>query len=700
MLARLDYHRDRSPRLTGAAYSLISDIDPAWEAFAAREPYFAVLSSPAFLRANLTAERTREFFDSGESYVEWILHVIDGHLVDEFAPISTLEYGCGVGRLAIPFARRPGKVTAVDRSPGMLQLAREEATRQGILHIEFQTPSELFASGRKFDLINCYGVFQRLKPADGLDLLRDLARCLGAGGVGVFHFPYRSTASTLVDASRRIRENVPLANGVLNLLRGKAFRDPFIPAHSYNLDDVFRVLDETFRDRYGAPIPATHLLFEHQHGLGAFIACVEAPREHMLRKRDTTSSRKQGPERVSGIEQVNVRDLIARTPVEELNRTAEDYFSTLQNWDYHLAKPFNNPEETPTLLTGFATMLQGLRPAAGMTVLEFGAGTGWLSRFLTQLGCHVILLDVSASALNIARELYERQPVIGTRPAPRFLTFDGRHIDLPDESVDRIVCFHAFHHVPNPDAVLREFGRILRPGGVAGFAEPGSRHSRDPQSQFEMRTHRVVENDVDVHAIWRTAQEIGFADMKVAVHHSPPFQIALGEFEDFLSDGGAAGERWVNSTRAFLRHVRTFFLIKRGTERVDSRSTGALECRIDATVARSVVNENDALEIDLSVTNLGAARWLPFESEYGGVAVGVHLYDTSGKLIAFDMQRQRLTEPSREIAPGETVGCRLSLPAPRPGRYVLELDCVASKVIWFAQVGSAPARLPVEVLAA
>ena len=30
------------------------------------------------------------------------------------------------------------------------------------------------------------------------------------------------------------------------------------------------------------------------------------------------------------------------------------------------------------------------------------------------------------------------------------------------------------------------------------------------------------------------------------------------EFQDFLADG-SAGERWTNTTRAFLRHVRTFF---------------------------------------------------------------------------------------------------------------------------------------------
>jgi hypothetical protein len=37
------------------------------------------------------------------------------------------------------------------------------------------------------------------------------------------------------------------------------------------------------------------------------------------------------------------------------------------------------------------------------------------------------------------------------------------------------------------------------------------------------------------------------------------------------------------------------------------------------------------------------------------------------------------------------------LPALAPGRYVLELDCVAADVTWFAQVGGEPRRIAVEV---
>jgi SAM-dependent methyltransferase len=307
----------------------------------------------------------------------------------------------------------------------------------------------------------------------------------------------------------------------------------------------------------------------------------------------------------------------------------------------------------------------------------------------------VILLDVSATALRIARDLYERQPPIGDRPAPQFLQFDGRHIDLADESVERIICFDAFHHAPNPDDVLREFGRVLKPGGIAAFAEPGPRHSRTALSQFEMRTYGVVENDVDIHALWRTAQSCGFRDLKLALFHAPPFHVSLDDYEDLLA-GGAAAAKWAAATRVFLRDVRSFFLFKEGTERMDSRSPSGLAADVDATVIEPAV-EGHRIVVEATVTNRGTTTWLPSHVQFGGVALGAHLHDITGRLITFDLHWERLTEPPREIAPGETVHVRMSLPPQSAGRYTLEIDCVAAGVAWFAQLGSRPAQLPLEV---
>lgn len=44
-------------------------------------------------------------------------------------------------------------------------------------------------------------------------------------------------------------------------------------------------------------------------------------------------------------------------------------------------------------------------------------------------------------------------------------------IDLPDASVDLVLCHQTFHHLPDQEQAIREFYRILKPGGHLLFAE-------------------------------------------------------------------------------------------------------------------------------------------------------------------------------------------------------------------------------------
>lgn len=660
--------------------------NPRWEAFVAREPYFSVLTAEKFLRANLTPEHEREFFASGEQLVDWILRSIEEKLQPEFAPMSALEYGCGVGRLAIPLATRAGTVTAVDASPTMLEHARREARRRHVDHIEFLTPAELFEKPRKFDLLTCCLVLQRMPTRDGLRLVRSLLGLLGPGGIGIFQVPYRATSDWLRKALRSLRGGVPGVNTLANVLQRKPLGEPFSRTYIYTLDDVIRIVD-------GLSTATTemHVVLEHLEGLDTAVIFLKMPVADSSRTRVGPGSmiREEPPP-------IDVKDLIGRTSIDELNRAAEEYFASLTEWNHQLAKPMTSPEETPALLVDVAQLIQGLQLTPGMTVLEFGAGTGWLARVLTQLGCRSILLDVSPTALRMAQELYTRLPVIGDRPAPQYLAFDGRRIDLPDASVDRVIVFHALHHVPNADAVLAELARVLRPGGIVGCAEPGPRHSKTPMSQFEMRTYAVVENDVDVHRIWRSAEACGFSEMRLALFHAPPFHVSLAEYEDFLA-GGATGVRWVDATRGFLRHVRTFFLHKPGAAALDSRSTSGLSAKIHAVLSSPSALDGQSFTIDATVSNAGAASWLPSDAPRGGVLLGAHIYEPSGTLLAFDACRQRLAGPERPIAPGESVNVRISMPPLPAGEYLIELDCVADRVTWFAQVGSPRAMLTLRV---
>jgi hypothetical protein len=145
--------------------------------------------------------------------------------------------------------------------------------------------------------------------------------------------------------------------------------------------------------------------------------------------------------------------------------------------------------------------------------------------------------------------------------------------------------------------------------------------------------------------------------------------------------------RWAESTLAFLRDVRMFFLQRSGREEADSRRASDLRALIDATITPS-------LEAHVVARNFGAARWLPASAGLGGVSIGCHLYDAAGKLLSLDWAWIPIEQ---SVAPGEEVTLDAQLPPLEPGRYLIELDCVANHVAWFAQTGSTPARVTVDV---
>jgi len=396
---------------------------------------------------------------------------------------------------------------------------------------------------------------------------------------------------------------------------------------------------------------------------------------------------------------VDVRKLIRELSVEELCQTAEEFFARLDNWDYLHAKPFAAIDETPELLTCFAHVVQGLKLLPEMTILDFGAGSCWTSRFLSQLGLQVIAFDVAPSALKIGQELYKRHPLIGNQPGPRFLLFDGHNFDLPDDSVDRISCWDAFHHVPNPAQVIKEMGRVIKEGGIAGFSEPGPDHSKAAQSQYEMRTNRIIENDINVREIWDEAQRAGFTKIRLALFNPTSFLLSLEDFEAYL-DGQDAGERYLAETRDQMKHRRVFFLFKgESSAPADSRQRVGLKAQLNVELESDRIAGGQPLRLKAVVKNTGSTVWLPTTARVGAIHFGIHLFDQKGILLDLDYFRHNLTPgQGREILPGETVAIATEVPMPATGEYILQCDLVSEAVCWFEHNGSETVRLKVEVI--
>ncbi len=253
-----------------------------------------------------------------------------------------------------------------------------------------------------------------------------------------------------------------------------------------------------------------------------------------------------------GAATVSVAALMARfTPAEHLAR-ADAYFIRAEEEAMLFRRPFQSAADAQPRLAALSTVLQLLDLPDGATVLDFGCGTGWLARCLATMGATVIATDVSSNALDLGRKFIARDPLAAELHID-FRRFDGVRLPADDASVDRIVSFDAFHHVLDQGATLAEMARVLRPGGILVFHEPGPEHSGTPDAQYEMQNFSVIENDIDVHAIWRQAQALGFTDIRMAL---PALKAPTVRLSDY--DRIAAGRPSMPDLRDAMQNIYDF----------------------------------------------------------------------------------------------------------------------------------------------
>lgn len=135
--------------------------------------------------------------------------------------------------------------------------------------------------------------------------------------------------------------------------------------------------------------------------------------------------------------------------------------------DYDHAVTGGHPEYIE-VFEGYAdilkTVVEMLSLPKGSVVMEFGVGTGNLSRMLLDAGYRVIGIEPSAAMRKKAKS-----------KLPDLELYEGHFLQVPDglPPVDGIVSTYAFHHLTDEekDQALRDFVSRLRPGGKIVFAD-------------------------------------------------------------------------------------------------------------------------------------------------------------------------------------------------------------------------------------
>lgn len=101
-----------------------------------------------------------------------------------------------------------------------------------------------------------------------------------------------------------------------------------------------------------------------------------------------------------------------------------------------------------------------IRP--GSKVLDVGCGAGFLTNDLSSCGFDVTGVDISEESLRVARNHDSTQKV-------KYLSADAYKLPFADESFDVVCAMDFLEHVDNPKNVIKEFSRVLRPGGQFFF---------------------------------------------------------------------------------------------------------------------------------------------------------------------------------------------------------------------------------------
>lgn len=103
-------------------------------------------------------------------------------------------------------------------------------------------------------------------------------------------------------------------------------------------------------------------------------------------------------------------------------------------------------------------------------VLEVACGSGGPSLYLShKFGCQITGIDINANGIEVANKAAKATEAVNAN----FQLVDvEKPLPFDDEAFDAIMCMDSMNHFHDRLAVLREWQRVLRPGGRVVFTDP------------------------------------------------------------------------------------------------------------------------------------------------------------------------------------------------------------------------------------
>src|SRR5262245_47686801 len=134
-----------------------------------------------------------------------------------------------------------------------------------------------------------------------------------------------------------------------------------------------------------------------------------------------------------------------------------------------------------------AAMLRAAGGVRGRVAVDFCCGTGDVSLLLARHGASVVGVDFTREMLERA----ERRRVRGSARA-QFVLGDAARAPLRSGSAGLATIAFGIRNVDDRAGALREFARVLEPGGLLLVLEFGRPSSRALASAYELYFHKVL----------------------------------------------------------------------------------------------------------------------------------------------------------------------------------------------------------------
>ncbi|MCX8129946.1 MAG: methyltransferase domain-containing protein [Clostridia bacterium] len=118
-----------------------------------------------------------------------------------------------------------------------------------------------------------------------------------------------------------------------------------------------------------------------------------------------------------------------------------------------------------------------------MTVVDLGCGDGYISRAVSGMVDKVIAIDISSKMLEL---LNKKAAEAGIKNIETIET-EAQEVPLKDSIADVVFASMFLHHIEEPEEIIQEMYRIVRPEGIAVIAD----FQKHKNAEMKKRMHDV-----------------------------------------------------------------------------------------------------------------------------------------------------------------------------------------------------------------